>query len=120
MREVKTVDEYIEACPADVRGSLEQIRRTIRKAAPEAVETISYQMPTFKLGGKFLVSFAAWKKHIGFYPIPSGTEAFKKAISSYRGAKSTARFPVGEPIPYDLVRQMVTFRMKENQERKKK
>ena len=99
---------------------MKNIRQTIRKAAPEAVETISYQMPTFKLSGKFLVSFAAWKNHIGLYPIPSGTEAFKKEISPYRGAKSTARFPIGEPIPYDLVKQMVMFRMKENQERKRK
>jgi uncharacterized protein YdhG (YjbR/CyaY superfamily) len=119
-KEFETIDEYIKTFPVDVQGMLEQIRRTIRKAAPEAVETISYQMPTFKLSGKFLVSFAAWKKHIGFYPIPSGTEAFKKEISPYRGAKSTARFPTGKPIPYDLLRQMVMFRMKENREREKK
>ena len=119
-KQFKTIDEYIKTFPADVQGSLQQIRQTIRKAAPEAVETISYQMPTFKLSGKFLVSFAAWEKHIGFYPIPSGTEAFKKELSPYRGAKSTARFPTGEPIPYDLVKQIVMFRMKENRERKKK
>jgi len=116
----ETIDEYIKNFPADVQRLLRQIRQTIRKAAPEAVETISYQMPTFKLSGKFLVSFAAWKNHIGFYPIPSGTEAFKKELSPYRGAKSTARFPTGKPIPYDLVKQIVMFRMKENRERKRK
>ena len=116
----KTIDEYIKAFPADVQRVLEQIRQTIRRAAPEAVGTISYQMPTFKLSGKFLVSFAAWKNHIGFYPIPSGTEAFKKELAPYKGAKSTARFPTGKPIPYALVRKIVIFRMKEEQERKKK
>ena len=116
----ETIDAYIKTFPADVQRLLRQIRQTIRRTAPDAVETISYQMPTFKLGGTFLVSFAAWKKHIGFYPIPSGTEAFKKEISPYRGAKSTARFPTGKPIPYDLVRQMVMFRMKENRERDEK
>jgi len=112
-KEFTTIDEYIKTFPKDVQSLLQGIRQTIRKAAPEAVETISYQMPTFKLNGRFLVSFAAWKHHVAMYPIPSGTETFKKKISEYKGAKSTARFPLDKPVPYDLVTQLVTFRVKE-------
>jgi uncharacterized protein YdhG (YjbR/CyaY superfamily) len=114
-KQFKTIDEYVRTFPEDVQRILEKLRQTIRKAAPEAVETISYHMPTFKLDGKFLVSFAAWKNHIGLYPIPSGTEAFKKEVAPYKGAKSTARFPIEKPMPYDLVRTIVRYRMKENQ-----
>ena len=113
------IDDYVKTFPKDVQKILERLRQTIRKAAPEAVESISYQMPTFKLDGKFLVSFAAWKNHIGLYPIPSGTAAFKKEVAPYKGAKSTVRFPMEKPIPYDLVKKIVLFRMKENQEKKK-
>jgi uncharacterized protein YdhG (YjbR/CyaY superfamily) len=109
----KTMDEYIKTFPEDVQGILEKMRQTIRKAAPEATEAISYQMPTFKLNGKNLVHFAAWKNHIGFYPTPSGTEAFKKELSRYKGAKGSVQFPLEEPIPYDLVKKVVMFRMKE-------
>jgi uncharacterized protein YdhG (YjbR/CyaY superfamily) len=112
-KQVTTIDEYIKTVPKDVQSALQGIRQTIRKAAPEAVETISYQMPAFKLNGRFLVSFAAWKHHVGMYPIPSGTEAFKKKISEYKSAKSTVRFPLDEPVPYDLITQLVTFRVKE-------
>ena len=108
-----TIDDYIETFPKDVQKLLQGIRRTVRKAAPKAVETISYQMPTFKLNGRFLVSFAAWKHHVSMYPIPFGTDAFKKKISEYKAAKSTVQFPLDEPVPYDLVRQLVTFRVKE-------
>jgi uncharacterized protein YdhG (YjbR/CyaY superfamily) len=114
-KQFTTIDEYIKTFPKDVQRVLRGIRRTIRKAAPEAVETISYQMPAFKLIGRFLVSFAAWKHHVAMYPIPSGTEAFKKKISEYKGAKSTVRFPLDEPVPYDLITQLVTFRVKEAQ-----
>src|ERR1700704_6046319 len=93
-KQFRTIDEYIETFPKDVQPILEKIRQTIRKAAPEAVETISYQMPTFKLNGKNLVYFAAWKNHIGFYAMPSGTEAFKKELSPYQGAKGSVRFPI--------------------------
>lgn len=109
----KTMDEYIKTFPEDVQGILEKMRQTIGKAAPEATEAISYQMPTFKLNGKNLVHFAAWKNHIGFYPTPSGTEAFKKELSRYKGAKGSVQFPLEEPIPYDLVKKVVMFRMKE-------
>jgi uncharacterized protein YdhG (YjbR/CyaY superfamily) len=112
-----TMDSYITTCPKDVQRILQKLRRTIRKAVPDAVETISYQMPTFKLNGKFLVSFAAWQHHIGIYPIPSGTAAFKKEIAQYKGAKDTARLPIDKAIPYDLVAQLAVFRMKEQLKR---
>jgi uncharacterized protein YdhG (YjbR/CyaY superfamily) len=113
-----TIDEYINTFPKGVQSILEKIRQTIRKVAPEAIEAISYQMPTFKLNGKYLVYFAAYKNHIGFYPTPSGTEAFKKELSPYKAGKGSARFPLGEPIPYDLVKKIVMFRIKERQAEK--
>jgi len=116
-KQFKTIDEYIKASPTDVQGILQSLRLTIRKAAPEAVETISYQMPTFKLNGKGLVYFAAFKNHIGFYPIPSGIEAFKKELSPYKQGKGSVQFPIGKPIPSALVRRIVRFRAKEIQER---
>ena len=118
-KQFRTIDEYIEASPKDVQGILQRLRLTIRKAAPEAAETISYQMPTFKLNGKGLVYFAAFKNHIGLYPIPSGIEAFKKELSRYKQGKGSVQFPIDKPIPYDLVRRIVRFRAKENQERKR-
>ena len=114
----KTIDEYIKAFPDDVQRILEKMRKTIRDAAPEAVEAISYQMPAFKLNGA-LVYFAAFKNHIGFYPTSSGIKEFKKELSRYQGGKGSVQFPVEEPIPYDLVRKIVIFRVKENQEKKK-
>jgi uncharacterized protein YdhG (YjbR/CyaY superfamily) len=119
-QQFKTIDEYIETFPKDVQKILEKLRRTIRKAAPGSIETISYQMPTFKLNGRFLVSFAAWQHHIGLYPIPSGSETFKREISQYKGAKSTVRFQLERPVPYDLVAQLVVFRVKEQAGKKKK
>lgn len=117
-RKFKTIDEYVRTFPKDVQGILQRLRQTVRQAAPQAVETMSYDMPTFKLDGKFLVSFAAWKSHIGLYPVPSGTVAFQKEVSAYRGAKSTVRFPLEKPIPHDLVKNLVLFRMKENYAKK--
>ena len=118
-KQFKTIDQYIKTFPVNVQRILERIRQTIQKAAPEAVETISYQMPTFNLDGQYLIYFSAWKNHIGVYPIPSGDEAFKKKVTPYIGAKSTIRFPITEPIPYDLVKQIVKFRIRENQQKKK-
>ena len=118
-RQFKTIDEYIKTFPDDVQQILEKIRQTIRKAAPDAVEAISYQMHTFKLNGN-LVHFAAFKHHIGFYPTPSGTEAFQKQLSPYKGGKGSVRFPLDEPIPYGLVRKTVLFRVKESQTKKKR
>ena len=108
-----SIDEYIAGLPDDVQRILEEIRVTIRKAAPDAEETISYKMPTFTLKG-LLVSFAAYKKHIGLYPAPTGSETFNKKLSAYRAAKSTVRFPLDKPIPYDLISQIVKLRVKEN------
>ena len=109
----KTVDGYIKTFPKDVQSILQRMRRTISEAAPEAVEAISYQIPTFKLNGN-LVWFAAFKKHIGFYPTMSGIEAFKKELSPYKRAKGSVQFPLDKPIPYDLVKRIVMFRVKEN------
>jgi uncharacterized protein YdhG (YjbR/CyaY superfamily) len=97
----KNIDEYIAGFPNDVQEILQKIRVTIRKAAPDAEETIKYQIPTFTLKGN-LVHFAAFKKHIGFYPAPTGIEKFKKELSVYKGAKGSVRFPLDKPIPFDL------------------
>lgn len=109
----KTIDEYIAGFPPDVQEILEKVRMTIRKAAPEAEETINYQMPTFTLYGN-LVHFAAYQHHIGFYPTPTGIEEFKNELSSYKGAKGSVQFPFDRPIPYDLIGRIVEFRVKEN------
>jgi uncharacterized protein YdhG (YjbR/CyaY superfamily) len=109
----KTIDEYIAGFPQDVQDILEKVRETIRRAAPEAEETINYGIPTFTLKGN-LVHFAAYKKHIGFYPTPSGIENFKVELSGYKGAKGSVQFPLDKPIPYELISKIVTFRIKEN------
>lgn len=114
-----TMDAYIASFPKEVQGILEQIRQTIRKAAPEATEAISYQIPTFKLNGGNLVHFAAWKDHIGFYATPSGNVAFRKELARYKVAKGSIQFPIDEPIPYGLVAKIAKFRVKETQVKKK-
>ncbi len=111
----ENINEYIESFPSDVREILEKIRATIRKAAPEAEEAIKYQIPTFTLKGN-LVHFAAYKKHIGFYPGSTGVERFKNELSAYEGAKGSVRFPLDKPIPFDLISKIVKFRVKENLE----
>ena len=107
------IDEYIARFPEDVQAILEKVRATIREAAPEAQETINYQIPTFTLKGN-LVHFAAFKKHIGFYPTPSGMEKFKKELSAYKNAKGSVQFPLDQPIPYELIGEIVKFRVEEN------
>jgi uncharacterized protein YdhG (YjbR/CyaY superfamily) len=107
------IDEYIAGFPSDVQVKLEKLRATIRQAAPEAQEKISYQMPTFFLEGN-LVHFAAYKNHVGFYPTPSGIEHFKEPLSVYKGAKGSVQFPLDQPIPYELVSKIVLFRVQEN------
>lgn len=108
-----TIDEYIAGYPPDVQAILQQIRQTIREAAPDAEEAISYQLPTFRLHGN-LVHFGAFKSHIGFYPTPTGIEKFQKELSVYQGAKGSVRFPLDQPIPYALIKRIVKFRVKEN------
>ena len=110
------IDEYIASFPKDIQEILEKIRMTIRKAAPGAEEAIKYRLPTFTLRGN-LVHFGAFKKHIGFYPTPTGTEKFRNELSVYEGAKGSIRFPLDKPIPYDLISKIVEFRVKENLER---
>jgi len=106
-------DEYIADFPTHVQMLLEEMRQTIRKAAPEAEETINYGIPTFQLNGN-LVHFAGFNKHIGFYPAPSGIEKFKKALSIYKGAKGSVQFPIDQPLPLQLVTKIVKFRVGEN------
>jgi uncharacterized protein YdhG (YjbR/CyaY superfamily) len=118
-REFKTMDEYITTFPDDVRNILNELRQVIKEAAPEAEETINYQMPTFTLNGN-LVHFAAFKNHIGFYPTPTGIEAFNKELSPYKGAKGSVQFPIDQPLPLPLIRRIVEYRVKENVERKQK
>jgi len=109
----KTIDEYIATFPKETQKILEEIRTTINAAAPDAEEKISYQMPTFYLNGN-LIHFAAFKNHIGIYPTPSGTEAFKDEISMYQSAKGSIRLPIDEPIPLELIGRIVKFRVDEN------
>jgi uncharacterized protein YdhG (YjbR/CyaY superfamily) len=109
----KDIDDYIADFPGDVREILEKIRTTIRKAAPQAEETISYQIPTFTLKGN-LVHFAAFKEHIGFYPAPSGVEEFQQELSVYNGAKGSVQFPFDKPVPFALISKIVRFRVEEN------
>lgn len=109
----RSIDEYIATFPKDIQDKLEALRATIRAAAPEAEEKISYQMPTFFLKGN-LVHFAAFKNHIGFYPAPRGIEEFKGELSMYKGAKGSVQFPLDQPLPLDLVSRIVRFRVAQN------
>ena len=108
-----SIDEYISTFPVEVQEKLQQLRETILKVAPGAVETISYQMPAFKFHGP-LVYFAAYKKHIGFYPTPSGIEKIKEQLPGYNYSKGAVQFPLNKPIPYDLVEKIVRIRVEEN------
>lgn len=112
----QAVDAYIASFPQDVQSMLTQVRATIREAAPEATETIKYGLPTFLLNGN-LVHYGAFQHHIGFYPAPSGLEAFQAELSQYPGAKGSVQFSFDRPIPYDLIRRIVLFRVQANQEK---
>ena len=109
----QTIDAYIAGFPEDVQAILQQVRRTIHEAAPEATEAISYQMPTFKLNGN-LVHFGAFKSHIGFYPVPSGMAAFQDDLAAYKQGKGSVQFPLNKPMPLDLIRRIVEFRVQES------
>jgi uncharacterized protein YdhG (YjbR/CyaY superfamily) len=108
-----SIDEYIATFPADVQKKMEEIRKTIIKAAPGAEETIKYAMPTFMLQGN-LVYFAGYKNHIGFYPAPTGNKDFKKDLEPYKTGKGSVQFPLDKPMPLRLVEKIVKFRVKEN------
>jgi uncharacterized protein YdhG (YjbR/CyaY superfamily) len=110
---IKNIDDYIATFPENVQTVLQQIRQTIKDAAPNAEETISYQMPAFKLNG-ILVWFAAHKNHIGFYPKTSAIEIFKKELSAYEVSKGTIKFPLDDPVPFGLIKEIVRFRVREN------
>lgn len=109
----ENIDDYINAFHGETKGILLKIREVVREAAPEATESINYDIPTFKLAGN-LVHFAAYKNHIGFYPAPSGMEEFKKEVKSYKTGKGTLQFPLDKPIPYELISEIVQFRVAEN------
>ena len=108
-----SIEEYILQFPPEVQEILEKLRKVIKDSAPDATEKISYQMPTFALHGN-LVHFAAYKKHIGFYPTPSGIAAFQQNLSEYKSAKGSVQFPIDKPIPYELISEIVKFRVAEN------
>ena len=112
----ETVDQYIAAFPADVKKRIQQLRKTIKAAAPKADELISYQMPGYKYFG-MLVYFAAYKNHIGFYPGAGGVLEFYKKLSSFKSAKGSVQFPHDRPIPYDVISKIVKFRVKQNEEK---
>ena len=115
----ENIDEYIGSFPNDVQEILERIRMTIQNAAPDAKEKISYSMPAFEQNG-IIVYFAAFKNHIGLYALPSGHDAFKEKLSKYKSGKGSVQFPLNQPMPYDLITEIVKFRVKENLEKAKK
>lgn len=108
-----SVDEYIARFDPEAQEKLQSLRRVIQEAAPEATETINYQMPTFVLHGN-LVHFAAQKKHIGFYPTPSGIEAFQAELAGYKSSKGAVQFPLDQPLPLELIGRIVAFRVAES------
>lgn len=114
----RNIEEYIQGFPPETREMLTRLWLTIKKAAPEAEEVISYQMPAFRFHG-MLVYFAGYKSHIGFYPGAAGIAAFKKEISGYKNAKGSVQFPLDEPLPLKLVTNIVKYRVKENLEKAK-
>ncbi len=109
-----SVDEYIGTLPPDTQKVMEEIRATIKAVVPDAKEKISYQIAAFELNGKNLVHYAGWKKHVSIYPTPEGTEAFNKAIAAYAGGKGTTKFALNKPLPLELIRQIVEFRVADN------
>jgi uncharacterized protein YdhG (YjbR/CyaY superfamily) len=109
-----SIDEYIAEFPAETQAALEALRALIQACAPGATETISYAIPTFDLNGKHLVHFAGYARHVGLYPAPSGLEAFKEDLKPYKSGKGSVQFPLDRPLPTDLIRRIVEFRVAEN------
>lgn len=116
-KRTKNIDEYIKRFPTEVQFFLEQIRETIKEVAPDAEEAISYSMPAFTFAKRYLVYFAAYKNHIGLYALPSGNEAFEEELSGFKTGKGSIQFPLDKPMPLDLIREIVRFRLKENLEK---
>ena len=114
----KTIDAYISQFSPDLQATLQTLRKVIQEAAPGATEKISYQMPTFYLNGN-LVHFAAFQHHIGFYPAPSGIDAFKQELAAYKGSKGAVQFPLDKPLPLDLIAEIVQYRVDENMKKQK-
>ncbi|MHB1342052.1 MAG: iron chaperone [Coriobacteriia bacterium] len=108
-----TIDDYIAGFPEDTQAVLEKVRALIKEVAPDATETISYAIPTFDLRGKHLVHFAGYARHVGLYPTPSGMVAFEEELDQYKSGKGSAQFPLGQPLPTDLIRRIVEFRVGE-------
>lgn len=119
MNEYTDINEFISQFPENIQAILQEVRKTIQQAAPEAKESIKYGMPTFIFNGN-LVHFAAYKNHIGFYPAPTGIDAFIDDLAQYRTGKGTIQFPIDKPIPFDLITKVVKFRMEENLKKSKK
>ena len=113
----KSMDQYISTFPDDLRKTLEELRATIKAAAPEAEEAISYNIPTFKMNGRYLIYFAGWKNHISLYPIPVGSEAFNKQVAKYAEGKGTLKFPLDKPLPLKLITKIVKLKLDENEKR---
>lgn len=109
----RTIDAYIAEFPIETQAVLQEVRAIIKRAAPDTIERISYAMPTFDLNGKHLVHFAGYKNHIGFYPTSSGIEAFKGELTRYKSSRGAVQFPIGQPMPKDLIRRIVEFRVAE-------
>lgn len=116
MQAYTTIDEFISQFPPEVQSILQKLRALIHETAPEATEAISYGIPTFKFHGN-LVHFSAYKNHIGFYPTSSGVSAFMDRLAGYELSKGTIQFPIDQPLPFDLIREIVAFRVKENLQR---
>lgn len=114
-----TIGEYISPFPEEIQAILEKVRLAIHNAVPEAVETMSYGIPTFNLNSKHIVFFAGWKHHVSLYPMPAGDEAYQQELSHYKRAKGTIQFPFDTPIPYDFVEKTVTFLVMETPEKEK-
>ena len=112
-----SIDEYIESFPGDIQEIMNKIRETIKAAAPDAGEKISYNMPTFTLNGKYLVYFAGWKNHIAFYGAPKGNPEFNEDLTAYESGQGTLQFPYEKPMPLDLITKIVKFRAAENREK---
>ncbi|MDD5772080.1 MAG: DUF1801 domain-containing protein [bacterium] len=112
--QLTTIDKYVSSFPKNVQDILKKLRLVIKETAPQAEETINYGIPTFKLNGN-LVHFAAFKNHIGFYPTPSAIATFKKELSPYKQAKGSVQFPLDKPIPFDIIKKIVKYRVKENE-----